>query len=200
MKEATYVKYLGIIIDQNLKWPHHITYLCKRLRKTIYKFVNLRCYLPIRVLRNVYLAIIQSIIQYGIIVWGGSTKINLSPLNLLQKRIIKICLKKRFDYPTKLIYSEFNVFNIEQIYKYTLLKFYHKNRNKFVLQTHNYDTRRNINSTLVEPKCLTSAGLKHSINFGPRLYNALTKLHPELLTCNPLTYNKKIRNVLISSI
>ncbi|KAJ4431472.1 hypothetical protein ANN_20070 [Periplaneta americana] len=41
-----------------------------RLRKTIYKFVNLQCYLPIRVLRNVYLAIIQSIIQYGIIVWG----------------------------------------------------------------------------------------------------------------------------------
>ncbi|KAJ4431067.1 hypothetical protein ANN_19660 [Periplaneta americana] len=35
---------------------------------------------------------------------------------------------KRFDYPTKLIYSEYNVFNIEQMYKYTTLKLYYENR------------------------------------------------------------------------
>ena len=95
-------------------------------------------------LRNVYFAIFQSIIQHGIIAWGGSTKTNLNSLHLLQKRIIKICLKKRFDYATKLIYSEYYVFNSEQVYKYSLLKLYHKNRNQFILQAHNHDTRRKV--------------------------------------------------------
>ena len=55
---------------------------------------------------------------------GGTSKISLKPLILLQKRFIKICLKKSIDYPSKLIFSEFNVLNIDQIYKYTLLIFF----------------------------------------------------------------------------
>ena len=39
-------------------------------------------------IRIVYLALVQSIIQYGILVWGGIGKSNLTPLILLQKRII----------------------------------------------------------------------------------------------------------------
>ena len=78
----------------------------------------LRSYFPVNVLRIVYLALVQSIIQYGVLGWGGIGKSNLTPLILLQKRIIKICLHKPLDYPTTLIYQEFGVLNIEQIYKY----------------------------------------------------------------------------------
>ena len=133
---STQVKYLGIIVDQHLKWNKHISFLCNRLRKTIHKFSILRSYLPVNVLRIVYLALVQSIIQYGILGWGGIGKSNLTPLILLQKRIIKICLHKPLDYPTKLIYQEFGVLNIEQIYKYILLSYFQKNRNNFKIVPH----------------------------------------------------------------
>ena len=167
----TQVKYLGIIVDQHLKWNKHISFLCNRLCKTIHKFSILRSYLPVNVLRIVYLALVQSIIQYGILGWGGIGKSNLTPLILLQKRIIKICLHKPLDYPTKLIYQEFGVLNIEQIYKYILLSYFQKNRNNFKIVPHYYSTRKNEVYFLQETKCHTTAGMKHSINFRPRLYS-----------------------------
>ena len=83
MKESAEVKYLGILIDKHLRWSTHIQYC----------FVSLRHILPISILRTVYLALVQSSIQYGIIAWGGTSKNALKPLILLQKRFIKICLK-----------------------------------------------------------------------------------------------------------
>ena len=45
------------------------------------------------------------IIQYGIIGWGTAYNTNISPLNILQKKIIKICLKKPMQYPSDLLRS-----------------------------------------------------------------------------------------------
>lgn len=196
LKESVDVKYLGIIVDQHLKWDRQITFLCNRIRKTIYKFVNLRHYLPTHVLRLVYLALVESVIQYGIIGWGGITKTALFPLIMLQKRIIKICLKRRLDYPTNLIHSELNVFRIDQIYKYSLMKFYHKNRTKFVAQPHAHNTRRNEILKLVEPKYFTSAALLHSTNYGPRLYNSIIKFHPELTTLSNEIFRSRIKKFI----
>ena len=143
-----------------------------------------------------YLALVESIIQYGIIGWGGTTKSALTPLILLQKRIIKICLKKNMEYPTNLIFSELKVFTIDQIYNYYLLKFYHKNRNKFTAYPHNYSTRRNNTLTLVEPKCFTSAGLLHGTSLGPRLYNSKIKLQPKLATYSNTIFKHKIKKFI----
>ena len=148
--------------------------------------------MPVNVLRIVYLALVQSIIQYGVLGWGGIGKSNLTPLVLLQKRIIKICLHKPLDYPTKLIYQEFGVLNIDQIYKYILLSYLKKNRNKFKIVPHYYSTRKNEVYFLQETKCHTTAGMKHSINFGPRLYNSLIKSNPELHELSKTKFKKKL--------
>ena len=57
----------------------------------------------------------------------------------------KTCLNKPLDYHTKLIFSEFNVLKIEQIFKRKLLKYFHKNRLYFKSEVHGYSTRRNDN-------------------------------------------------------
>lgn len=196
LKEVSSVKYLGIIVDQHLKWDLHINYLCNRIRKTIFKFVTLRNILPINILKIVYTAIVESLIQYGILGWGGSSKTALTPLILLQKRIIKICLKKPKDYPTNLLYSEFKVFNINQIFHFSLLKYYHKNKNNFIKQHHEHKTRRNITPTLIEPKCFTTAAFQHSTSLGPRLYNKTIKLHPDLVKCNNNVFKNRIKNYI----
>ena len=190
------IKYLGVIIDQHLKWDKHIAHVCNRLRKTIHKFVILRAYMPTDILRLVYLALVQSVIQYGIIAWGGITKTNLNPLYLLQKRIIKICLRKPLDYPTNLIFSEFKVSKIDQIFKQKLLLYFHKNYYSFKTDSHDYHTRRNDYCLLHEPKCSTSAGSKHARNFGPKFYNSIIKDRPELSKLNPSRFKNKIKNVI----
>ena len=79
------VKYLGIIIGQHFKWDKHIAHISTRLHKTMQKFVI--C----------LFSLVQSVIEYGIIAWGGITKTIPNPLFLLQKHIIKICLRKSLD-------------------------------------------------------------------------------------------------------
>ena len=145
------------------------------------KFVILRAYMSTDILRLVYLALVQSVIQYGIIAWGDITKTNLNSLFLLQKRIMEICLRKSLDYPTNLIFSEFKVLKIDQIFKQKLLLYIHKNHISVKLDSHGYHARCNGYYLLHEPICSTSASLKHAINFGPKIYSSITKDRPELI-------------------
>lgn len=48
-------------------------------------------------MRIVYMSLYQSIyvsIEYGIIVWGGTTDNILNPLNIQQNKTVHTCLKK----------------------------------------------------------------------------------------------------------
>lgn len=196
LTESSEVKYLGITIDQHLRWNKHITYLCNRLRKTIYIFVILRSYLPINILRLIYLALFQSILQYGILGWGNACISNLTPLILIQKRIIKICLNKPIDYSSELLFTDFNVLKIKQIYYIALLIFMHKNRNKFKLYHHKYGTKRSDFIRLEEPKCFTSTALSHGTYFGPRLYNKIIDKHPNLENFSIRNFKNSVRNLI----
>ena len=92
------------------------------------------------------------------------------------------------DYPTCLIYKEFDVLNIKQTYIYTLLKYYHKYN---IYYDHGYRTRRNTKThPIFEPKCNTEAGLRHSSGFGTRLYNNFVNKHPNLISMNIKLFKK----------
>ena len=74
------------------------------------------------------------------------------------------------DYPSKLIFSECKVFNINQIYKYTLLKLYHINRDEYLPSSYAYETRNNIKISLLEHRYFITAASKYGIILGPILY------------------------------
>lgn len=176
LKLSVSTKYLGIVVDWHLRWEHHISYLCTRIRKLIYKFVLLRSVLPLDQLRMVYLALVQSIIEYGMVGWGHCGSSLLQPLILLHKKIIKICLKKTIYYPSNLLYSEFNVLPINRIYKLSLLKFVRSHPKDFpVAPAHQHSTRRQERELLVEPRACTVAAASHAAFYGSRLYNSLPK-------------------------
>jgi len=157
--------------------------------------------MPITILKSVFLALVQSVIQYGIIDWGGISNSILTPLAQLHKRIIKICLRRSIDYPTHHVYKEINVFNIKQIYTYTLLTYYHKNHNKYKSSDHGYTTRRYaISIPLTEPKCKTEAGLRHSASCGPRLYNTFVKEYPYLKLLNMKEFKKETHELIFKSV
>lgn len=196
VKESSEVKYLGIIIDQHLKWDKHVTYLCNRLRKLIHFFVILRSCLSLDSLRLIYLSLIQSVLQYGILGWGSAFSSALTPLIILQKKIIKICLKKPIEYPSELLFSDFKVFQIHQLYYYVLLCYIQKNYVKFPKHTHNYETKRSNFINLLETKCFTTKGLNHSNNFGPRLYNRTMDKYPHLQNYTIPKFKKSIKYVI----
>lgn len=89
-------KYLGIIFDNRLNWNEHLKYIHNRLRRCIYMFTVLSRVLSTKLIKTVYYAYVQSIIQYGIIAWGGVSKNALSQLNITQKAIMKRALTNHY--------------------------------------------------------------------------------------------------------
>ena len=108
--------------------------------------------------------------------------------------------KKPIDYPSKLIFSEFKVFNIDQIYKYTLLKFFHINRNEYLHSSYAYETRNNIKIPLTEHRYFTTAASKHSIILGPILYNSIIKSYPDVYNIPITNFKKRVKKILLLTV
>jgi len=101
---------LGLIIDWNLRWAIHIEDLVMRLRSIIFKFYKLNKTLPLDVMRTVYESLYKSIMQYGLIVWGGCADNAMKPLLVQQNLAIRICMnKKEIHGSTSLNYKFFRV-------------------------------------------------------------------------------------------
>ena len=85
------MKYLGVLIDGNLSWTHHINYISSKISKGIGIIARLR-HLLRHVLRatfrNVYRSLIKPYISYGLVDSGQAANAHLNKLIILQKRVL----------------------------------------------------------------------------------------------------------------
>ena len=77
IKQCQKVKILGIWIDDQLKWNAHAEYIMQNN-------------LPNSILRTVYFSLIESHLQYGLVMWGGAYDYILNPIRIQQKKAFRI--------------------------------------------------------------------------------------------------------------
>ena len=90
LEEKDYVKYLGVLIDNNLSWRFHIDHITLKISKTIGIISRLRHLVPLSTLLNIYHCLIHPYISYGLSVWGQTAKTNLDKILNLQKRALRL--------------------------------------------------------------------------------------------------------------
>lgn len=139
---STKVKYLGIVIDQHLKWDLHILFLIKKLRFILYKFKFFVDFLDSKQLLIIYYSLVQSHLIYGIAGWGGVAKTHLMNLEILQKKFLKMILKKSNTYPSDMLFSESKIMDIRQLFFYRLIIKQNANKSSLLQINHQYDTRK----------------------------------------------------------
>ena len=93
-KVQTY-KYLGIIVDEHLKWHKHIDHVQSEIRRASYALRNLRYCSTDVVMKVVYHSLVESHLRFGITAWGTST--HCSRLQKSQSRLLKL-LKNKDEY------------------------------------------------------------------------------------------------------
>ena len=124
-------KYLGVIVDKNMKWHEQIDWTTKRLRYLIYVFANLKKILNINSLLTIYYALFDSIATYGIIAWGGAYKTALKSLQAIQNKILKIIFAVKANEIIN-VYINNRILNIKQNYYFkSLLNNYDTFKKKF---------------------------------------------------------------------
>ena len=128
IEKVNYIKYLGVVMDKNLKWKDHIEYITNRLKNFIYKFYQLRNILPEKNLRVIYGALAESVIRYGILIWGGAYRESVRNLCTIQNTVLKILFRKSRLHSTEALYMETQTLNIRQLYAYQSLIWIQKNK------------------------------------------------------------------------
>ena len=97
LKQVSKCRYLGLQLDNKLKWNEHIQFLCRNLAYKIALMRRLSKSLNSTVLSKIYISYIQPVLDYAVSIWGHCTDTNKAFITRMQHRAARI-VTGQFDY------------------------------------------------------------------------------------------------------
>ena len=85
-------KYLGVTVDNNLKWDIHIEQMCNKLGKMVSYMSRLRQFVNMSELKLILQIYCTTHFDYGDVVWQSASNNCLFPLQKIQNRAGRIIL------------------------------------------------------------------------------------------------------------
>lgn len=191
LSDAVHTKFLGVTVDRTLTWQYHVDTLANKLSKNVYLLRNLTNCISQKTILTAYFALIQSHVEYCIILWGhtGLT----TRVFRLQRRAVRVVAGIPYREDCKNFFRKFNILTLPSLYIFKCLEFVIKNKDRyFTLNSfHKYNTR-------TEDLCFNNLRLtkaRHGINyFCIKFYNILPS-HIKHLP--PDIFLHKIKNYLV---
>ena len=101
LKKVDKVRFLGVIIDDNLNWDHHIAHLESKLLSCIVMIKRIKKFIPSSYYNTLYHSLFVSHLTYCISAWGGVGPNKLGKIFAIQKRCIRLLFGDQlsFDHP-----------------------------------------------------------------------------------------------------
>lgn len=186
-------KYLGVVIDNKMNLRANVEYVCKKLSKKIYFLGRIRKKKTFNTAVKLYSAIVKPHFQYCSTILFLSTQGDLSRLQKLQNRAMRIILKCARLTHIKYMLRSLNWLNIIQQIKLNVLLFIFKMKNdklpkyltknlRYISDTQPYNLR-NAQNFRIAHKATTRA--QNTMMFkGLQLYNNLPS---EIKSLNNIT-------------
>ena len=205
--EVDQIKYLGVIVNNNLNWNRHIEYLITKLSQAAGVIYKIRNYLPFNAKILIYNSLVVSHLQYSISAWGNTTQALLTKLQSVQNRIIRYLT---YSPPLTNVndkYKTLKLLNLQDLHFCEVAKFMYNIYNGlapttfedyFQIINHSYNTRRRQASTYTLPQPHTERGKKslrfNGIEVWAKVPESIKKLKPkqfsfhikEYILANPL--------------
>lgn len=131
--------YLGLRIDENLNWQHHIKKVCSKISPYVFGLRKARYCLNNQTMQMLYNSYVHSHIIYLLPIWGNAPLTYLNSLQFLQNKILKIIRFLSHDTPTQTLYSR-NLLSINQQFIYESIFLIYKMLNGFSKTSFNFTT------------------------------------------------------------
>ena len=153
IENTSHTKFLGIVVDQHLKFGEHIKYLKGKITPSIGVLYKAKTYLKETSLLTIYHAFINPYFMYCITVWGNTYQTLLDSLLKLQKCVVLLVIGAgRYDH-TFPIFQKLNILNSRNMYLYSVLIFLYKYNQQILPESfseffifnndvHDYQTRQ----------------------------------------------------------
>jgi hypothetical protein len=172
-------RYLGVIIDSNLKFKKHVAHIIQKVRFGLYALSRLRYQMDSRILKMVYYAFVQSHLPYCICAWGSANDSTLKPLMMIQKRIIRLVSKVGYMEHTDELFRNNNILPLKNLYAFNVV-FYAVKNNIIQSLPRMHGERRGIRYTYT----YTPRSTRMQASYQIHLVKILNKLDNNLLTPN----------------
>ena len=90
LKRAPIVKYLGLLVDEDLKFKSHINKVSGVISRNLGIISRARYLLNRKLLILLYNSLVLPYLSYCLIIWGSNYESNLNPIVIAQKRAIRL--------------------------------------------------------------------------------------------------------------
>ena len=117
------VKFLGIYIDNKLNFEYHIKYIQKKISSSLFVINRVKNLLNERSLKTLYTSLIQSHLEYAVIIWSTCNLSSLQPLIIMQKKAIRIISNAPFNAHTEKLFKKHNILPINELAIYSKIMF-----------------------------------------------------------------------------
>ena len=137
------VQFLGITIDDNLKFNLHINNIAKKISKNSGILFKLRPYVDLPTLVSLYHSFIHCYINYCPLIFSNAFANHLKPLEVAQKKCIRIIANVNPRTHSEPIFHDLDILKVCDVYKFNLGSYMFKNAGNYFssISNHNYMTR-----------------------------------------------------------
>ena len=88
------IKYLGITIDENWNWKHHVSDTAIKLNRTNALLFKIRNFVNVNTLKTIYYAIFESNINYVNVIWAQNFN-TVNRVSILQEKALVIVFRQK---------------------------------------------------------------------------------------------------------
>ena len=170
----SYENFLGLMVDEKLKFKNHIQYVCNKVSKTVGILYKIKHYVPRKILLNLYYSLAYPYFLYANLLWGGTDQVHLTPLVTLQKKLIRIINDANYLAHTTPLFKKSGILKLKDLNEFILAQYIFKRKldNDTMFESaHNYDTRFRENA---QPAFHRLSQTQHSVSFvGPHIWNSI---------------------------
>ena len=126
VKEADFVKFLGVFLDNRLKFSCHANHISKKMSKSVGVLFKLGKFVQCDVLKMLYRSFIYPYLSYGIEVWRGSPANVHNAINILQKKSCRAVFRLPYNTHTSPYFKLLNCLKLIDVYRLQISVFLYK--------------------------------------------------------------------------
>ena len=146
INQASATKFLGLTIDQHLKFCDHVNNICSKISKSVGIIYKLNKFFPKDILKTIYQSLIVPYLSYCQEIYYSAPQYCTNRVSILQKKAVRAMNSLPFNDHTQVYFKTMQLLKLEDMYTLSLVrimhrKIHHDSGNLPATPSHNYETR-----------------------------------------------------------
>jgi hypothetical protein len=112
--ETKSIKFLGVLVDDDLNWKEHIAYVANKVRRVIFSLNKIKYTLPIKINILLLQSLIMPHFEYCLNIYGNSP--HIMALHKLQKWAICNASKSKYNAHTTPLFKKYKILKLGDLY------------------------------------------------------------------------------------